>query len=200
MASPQQRPDPREPEPHFEPELRTTQPPRTAGQRLVFAWWWLVLTAVVIFALAWALWGRSGTGGWWSAGRVKNEPPPNVSQRAQPTIQGMGVEILTALDRRPFIGRNFQVTTVPVIDKTNSRAVWIGTKTTPPMLLILNGNSAPNSDIVKGSLLDVTGSVEKAPPAAEAQRQWNLTDSATSDLEKQGVYIQATKVIAIQPQ
>lgn len=199
MASPQQRPDPR-PEPHLEPELRITQPPRTAGQRLAFAWWWVVLTAAVIFGLAWAIWGWSGTGGWWSAGRVKNQPPPNVSQRAQPMIQGMGVEILTALNRRPFIGRNFQVTTVPVISKTSSRAVWIGTKTTPPMLLILNGNSAANSNIVKGSLLDVTGTVEKAPPAAEAQRQWNLSGSATSDLEMQGAYIQGTNVIAIQPQ
>lgn len=200
MASPQQRPDPRRPEPHLEPELRIQQPPRSAGRRLLFAWWWIVLIAAVVFAFGWAIWGRSGQGGWWSAGHVKNEPPPNVSQKPQPTIEGMGVEVLTAVDRRPFIGRNFQVTTVPVISKANNQAVWIGTRTTPPMLLILNANSAANSKIVNGSLLDVTGTVEKAPPAAQAQRQWHLPGSATSQLESQGVYIQATNVIPIQPQ
>lgn len=199
MASPQQRPDPGEPQPHFEPELKTTRPPRSAGQRLAFAWWWVFLTACVIFALAWAIWGWSGTGGWWSAGRAKTEPPASTSQNTQPMIQGMGVEILTAINRRPFVGRNFQVTTVPVITKSNDQAVWIGTKTTPPMLLVLNGNSAAHANIVPGSLLDVTGTVEKAPPAAQARRQWHLSGTDTTQLEKQGVYIQATNVVAIHP-
>jgi len=196
MASPQ-RPDPRGPQPHLETEINTKHPPRSAGQRLAFAWWWLLLIACVIFGLAWAIWGWSGTGGWWSAGHVQSEPPANTSQRAQPMIQGMGVEILTAINRRPFVGRNFQVSTVPVISKSNNQAVWIGTKTTPPMLLILNSAQA---DIAPGTLLDVSGTVEKAPPAAQASNEWKLSGSDTSQLENQGVYIQATKVYAIQPQ
>lgn len=200
MASPQ-RHDPGGLQPHFEPELNTSGPPRSAGRRLAFAWWWILLTAVVIFVLAWAIWGWSGTGGWWSAGRAKTAPPANTSQIAQPQIRGMGVEILTAADRRPFAGRNFQVSTVPVIRTDNNQAVWIGTKTTPPMLLILgSGAVSPNSHIVRGSLLDVTGTVEKAPPAAQAKSKWNLGADATSQLEKQGVYIQATRVLAIHSQ
>jgi hypothetical protein len=198
MASPQ-RPNPRGPQPHFEPELQTKQAPRTAGQRVAFAWWWLLLTACVIFGLAWAIWGWSGTGGWWSAGRVKSEPPANVSQRAQPmTVQGTGVEILTAVNRRPFAGRTFQVSTVPMISKSNNQAVWIGTKTAPPMLLILNSADA-DANIVPGTLLDVSGTVQKAPTAAQASNEWKLSGSDASQLENQGVYIQATKVYAIEP-
>src|SRR6185437_16065915 len=159
-----------------------------------FAWWWLLLTACVIFGVAWAIWGWSGTGGWWSAGRVKSEPPANISPRAQPmTVQGTGVEILTAVNRRPFAGRTFQVSTVPVISKSNNQAVWIGTKTAPPMLLILNSADA---SIVPGTLLDVSGTVEKAPTAAQASAKWKLSGSDASQLENQGVYIQATKVYA----
>lgn len=197
MASPQ-RPNPDVPQPHFEPELHTKHAPRTPGQRVAFAWWWLLLIAAVIFGLAWAIWGWSGTGGWWSAGRARTEPT-NISQRAQPMVRGMGVEILTAINRRPFAGRNFQVSTVPVISKSNNQAVWIGTKTTPPMLLILNGSTASDGNIVPGTLLDVSGTVEKAPPAAQASTEWNLSSGDTSQLENQGVYIQATKVYAIHP-
>lgn len=203
MASPQRpnpNPDSGRPQPHFEPELQTKHAPRTKGQRLAFAWWWILLVAAVIFGLAWAIWGWSGTGGWWSAGRVKTEPPANVSQRAQPMIRGMGVEILTATDRRPFAGRHFQVSTVPVISKSTDQAVWIGTKTTAPMLLILNGSSAAHADIAPGTLLDVSGTVEKAPPEAQARNEWKLSSGDTSQLENQGVYIQATKAIAVQPQ
>lgn len=196
MASPQ-RPDPRQSQPHFEPELNTKGPQRPAAQRLAFAWWWILLTACVVFGLAWAIWGWSGTGGWWSAGRVKSQPTANISQRAQPmTIQGTGVEILTAPNRRPFAGRKFQVSTVPVISKSNNQAVWIGTHTAPPMLLILNSADA---NIAPGTLLDVSGTVENAPPAAQASKEWKLSGSDTSQLENQGVYIQATKVYAIQP-
>lgn len=198
MASPQ-RPDPYRPEPHIEPELKITRPPRTAGQRIAFAWWLVVLLAAIIFGLGWSLWGRSGQGGWWSAGHAKSAPSANTSPSAPATIQGMGVEILTATDRRPFVGRNFQVTTVPVISKSNDGAVWIGTRTTPPMLLVLNGSPAAHANIVPGSLLDVSGTVEKAPPAAQAQREWKLSGNDTAQLEKQGVYIQATNVIAIHP-
>jgi len=196
MASPQ-RPNPRGPQLHFEPELQTKHAPRTPGQRVAFAWWWLLLTACVIFGLAWAIWGWSGTGGWWSAGRVKSEPAANTSQRAQPmTVQGTGVEILTAVNRRPFAGRTFQVSTVPVISKSNNQAVWIGTKTAPPMLLVLNSADA---NIVPGTLLDVSGTVEKAPASAQASKEWKLSGSHASQLENQGVYIQATKVYAIEP-
>lgn len=143
MASPQRQPG--GPQPHFEPELNTSRPPRTGGEKAAFAWWWILLTAVVIFALAWAIWGWSGTGGWWSAGRAKTKPQANTSPLVRPVIQGMGVEVLDALDRKPFVGRNFQVTTVPVIRKASDQAVWIGTKTAPPMLLILNANHPAGS-------------------------------------------------------
>jgi hypothetical protein len=197
MASPQ-RPDPRGTQPHFEPELDTTMPPRSAGRRLAFAWWWIFLLTVLILGLWWAIWGWAGTGGYWWGGRTESKPTV-TRQTPLPEIRGMGVEVLTATNRRPFIGRSFQVSTVPVVSKTNSHAVWIGTKTTPPMLLILsNGAVAPNTNIVAGSLLDVTGTVEKAPPAAQAKSEWNLDSNATSQLEKQGVYIQATHAYAIQ--
>lgn len=200
MASPQ-RPDPGGPQPHFEPELDTSGPRRSAKGRLAFAWWWLLLTAAVIFALAWAIWGWSGTGGWWSAGHVQSAPSANTSQNAQPTISGMGVEVLTAANRRPFIGRNFQVSTVPVIRAVNNQAVWIGTKTAPPMLLILGNGSVPaNTQISTGTLLDVTGTIEKAPSASQAKTQWNLDSTAAAQLEKQGVYIQASHAYAIHPQ
>lgn len=114
-------------------------------------------------------------------------------------VRGMGVEVLTAVDRRPFAGRNFQVTSVPVISKSNNQAVWIGTKTTPAMLLILKGSQATPANIVPGTLLDVSGTVEKAPPTDQASKEWNLSSGDTSQLESQGVYIQATNVIAIHP-
>lgn len=42
--------------------------------------------------------------------------------------------------------------------------------------------------------IDVTGKVQKAPPAAQAKQQWGLSDADVNRLEGEGVYVQATQV------
>ncbi|HZZ41123.1 MAG TPA: hypothetical protein VFE06_18440 [Acidobacteriaceae bacterium] len=125
--------------------------------------------------------------------------------------------ILEVANKQDYIGQSFQVRNVSVDHWSGSRAVWIGSRHSYlPMLLIFTSASplAPADATVAGTpatgqpagstaatganaqLLNVTGRIMKAPPTAQAQRQWNLSDEDVDQLEEEGVYIQAA---AVQP-
>jgi hypothetical protein len=133
---------------------------------------------------------NNGTGGTAATGYGAN----------QAAITGPGLNALTATNKRQYVGEHFQVNDVPVQTKVNNHVLWIGANNSTPMLLVLagNGNSAANADIGQGNRIDVTGTVQKAPPSARAKSEWSLSSGDVAKLERQGAYIEATQVHTVQ--
>lgn len=210
MASPQQRPDPEENHRIYE-NLERARRERRAGAAAGFAWWWVFWVVIIAIAIWWAGWGWGGSGGWWWGGRARTAPTygttttapanGNYAAGASPAMAtGTGLAVLSATDKQSYVGKQFQVSDVPVQKKVNDHVLWIGAKNATPMLLILsgNGNSAANAHIDQGSLVTVTGTVQKAPPRSQAKSQWSLSGGGADRLEQQGAYIEATQVHAAQ--
>ncbi|HEU5403011.1 MAG TPA: hypothetical protein VFU86_16760 [Terriglobales bacterium] len=66
-------------------------------------------------------------------------------------------------------------------------------------------NSAANSaasvnrtDIAQGDRVNVTGTVEKAPPSDTAKSQWGLSDAGVQRLEQQHAFIEVSQITKLQ--
>lgn len=57
-----------------------------------------------------------------------------------------------------------------------------------------NANSAAYTHAAQTDLVDVQGTVEKAPAARQAEKQWGLSTDAAKRLEREGVYVRASQV------
>ena len=64
------------------------------------------------------------------------------------------------------------------------------------MLAVLQGagHRAASAHLAQGDLVNVTGTVEKAPPATQARNQWKLSGNGQKRLEQQGVYVAASQI------
>jgi hypothetical protein len=178
-------------------------------------WWW-VWPVIIALVLWWAGWGWGSTGGWWwgrshSQNTAISAPPgarttetpanagaqqPLTSNGAAPqnsSATGAGVQVLAAENKAQFIGQPFQVSDVPVQQKVNDRVMWIGSSTVKPMLAVLSSNSG-DKNVNAGSVVNATGSVEKAPPAAQAERQWSISAQDAQRMENEGAYIQVSQL------
>ena len=183
MSLPDQR------DPNQRRELENLERRRLAGGSAAgwwFTWWWIWLLFLV--AIVWfGGWGWGGYGGWWW-GRPRAVAVYRVS--------GPGIAVLNATDKQPYVGQQFQVENVPVQKRVTNEVLWVGTNNSAPILLVLTGpgNSAANAGIRRGNLVDVRGTVQKAPAQAQAKQEWSLSDNGAKRLENQGVYVQASQV------
>lgn len=163
-----------------------------------FGWFWLwIWVWIIIILIVWfGGWGWGSYGGWWWGNRGRAGIVQPVNQ-----ITGSGVAVLSATNKQPFIGKQFQIRNVPVQQKSTDQAIWISMSNGTPMLVVLTGNqnTTANANISGGSRVDVTGTVQKPPPAQQAKSQWSLSDEQTNRLEQQGAYIQARQVQAARP-
>jgi hypothetical protein len=141
---------------------------------------------IIIAAIWFAGWGWGGYGGWWWG-----RPRTIVVQQGNVQPTGEGVAVLNAADKQPFVGQAFSIRNVRVAKKVNDQAFWIGTGDHARSMLVV-GSTAGN--IREGEQIDVTGTVEKAPPAAQAKQQWSLSDDGAQRLEQQRAYVQANQV------
>ncbi|HEX3985578.1 MAG TPA: hypothetical protein VHX13_03120 [Acidobacteriaceae bacterium] len=210
MASPQRKfstvtdPSPApQPQIHKDPPAPPTSP-TSRGWR--FGYSWILLLLILGFWYVGFGWGDSG--GWiWGH---RNAPIPVSSDSG---VNGTGIAILEVANKQDYVGQSFQISDVSVDHGSGNGAVWIGSRHSYlPMLLILPPGSplasaltdaaAPDmgalGDSASGAArvqhLDVTGRIMKAPPTAQAQQQWKLSDEDVDQLEEEGVYIQASKV------
>lgn len=189
--------------------------PGGAGAGWVWIWVWIVI--IIILVVWFGGWGWGGYGGWWwgnrsvrvvqplngnnnNEGAINNGAANNGAGNALPT--GSGVAVLNATDKHPFIGKPFQVNRIPVQNQVNDHVLWVGENNSAPMLVVLTGagNNTANANISQGNLVDITGTVEKAPPKDQAKKQWQLGDDDANRLEQEGAYIQATQVTQTAPQ
>jgi hypothetical protein len=188
-------------------------------------WWW-IWPVVIALAFWWAGWGWGGNGAWWwgrvnshntripahdaattetlaNAGAnqpIDGQPLTNSLGRGPAqTMAGPGVAILTAPSKQAFIGEKFAANDIPVQQKVDDHVMWIGEK--QPMLAVLSGASAASAnEVVHGAVVDAIGIVKKAPPAAQAKREWGLNNQQASRLEHDGAYIQISHLTVPPPQ
>lgn len=192
MASPQ-RPTPGEPI----GEPRKVDREVGGGVRFGWLWIWIWLAIIAfIVAIVWfGGWGWAGHGGWWWGHNETRALNP-----ADNTLNGSGIAVLNATNKQLFIGQPFHVRNVPVQSIVNDHALWVGVNDADSILVILSGNNAAaNTDIAQGNRVNVVGTIQKAPEAARASQQWDLSQDDVNHLEQQGAYVQATDVQSPQP-
>lgn len=192
MASPQR------PDPDFTPRrdfdqptgVRPGRPP--AGRRARFLLWWLIAVLIAAGIFWWIAWGWGGSGGSW----FRHEAPRPAS--SVPSTAGPGLPALNAANKTQFVGKPFQVDRVTVQDKVSDQVLWVGADDSTATLVILNGtgSTAGNGAINTGSLVDVTGTMQKAPPQPQAMRQWKLSSAGAARLEAQGAYVEGQVSLA----
>lgn len=156
-----------------------------------FGWIWLWWLFFIVIIFGWfAGWGWGGYGGWWGWGapRAGIVQPMNGATVTNP--------ILNATDRQAFVGKTLSVTNTQVLHKVNDTTFWVGPRDEQSLLVILSGNnnSLANAGISEGDHINVTGTVDKAPTAQEAQNQWKLDGDSAKRMEQQGVYLLANQV------
>ncbi len=211
MATPQ-RPNPNDPLRDLETNQTQNAVDRHGTGR--GAWIWIVIALVIVGVVWVAWWGWSYRGGGrgtnTGAGPVSGPPGPNGAvtdrQGVPPAngpaasvsgpLSGSGVPALNAENKRSFIGRVFEVHNVPVQESPSNGVVWVGNTGSAPTLVVLahTGNSAASTILGHGHLVDVTGTVVKAPSEAQAKHDWRLSSQAATQLEQEGAYVRATQV------
>jgi hypothetical protein len=186
---------------------------RETGARVGFGWIWIWIVIIIILVIWFGGFGWGGYGGWWWGSRTHTAVLPHNETggigNAQPApagnnaaLGGGGVQILTATNKQLFVNQGFDIRNVPVQQTNNNQAFWIGANNSDTMLVVLTGNqnNAANANIQQGQRVNVTGTIERAPSAAEAKRLWSLSDNDVNRLEQQGAYVQATQVQTEQSQ
>lgn len=209
MATPQRNfPDPpRNPAPLADDRKVATE----VGARVRFGWIWLAVAIVAILIVWFGGFGWGTYGGWWWGSNhhqpaltqpqsVNNGQPASAEQPAPATaaavLSGSGVQVLASNSRQALVGQAFDIRNVQVQSKTSDGAFWIAANNGAPMLVALNGGAANpiNADIAAGVRVNITGTVARAPSAAQAKRLWALGNDDTNRLERQGAYVQASQV------
>lgn len=179
---------------------------REVGGGVRWGWIWIIIAIIVILVVWFGGFGWGGPGGFLMRHQkpLPAAPNANVQQNPAPLTQGRqpnsaavggdGVQILTSTHKSALVGQPFDIRNVPVEEKDGDHAVWIGANNLEPMLVVLVGQEATNADagITQGSRVDVTGTVERAPSAQLAQREWHLSADGAKRLEQEGAYVQAT--------
>lgn len=94
------------------------------------------------------------------------------------------------------MGRRFQLNNVAIQRKVSDHIYWIGANSQSPTLVVLEGNesTATLDSLQTGRLIDVVGTVAKAPPTSDAATQWPLSEPGLAQLEKEGAYVSATQL------
>ncbi len=203
-------------------ELRRRQINQRPGIGSGWRSWWIVPVVIFFIGLLWfAGWGWGSYGGWWWGNR--SEGVPSVTQRnyenqgnaannqggipatnANPnnaensSNNTVGPAILSAANKRQYVGQPFEISSTPVLKKINDRVFWVGTDAATALLVVGANNANVAANIKDGEQVNVVGTVDQAPGAQDAARNWHLGPAAAQRLEKEGAYVNATQVTPIQ--
>lgn len=159
------------------------------GGGWVWLWIWVIIIVVAFFW--YAGWGWGAYGGWWGW----NGRTPVV------VTTGSGVAVLNSDNKAPFVGHSFDLRGARVQTAVTNNVFWVGNGRSRPMLLVVVNNPvASATPIAAGDLVAASGTVEKAPPAAQAKNEWHLNDTGVRQLEAQQVYLQSPYVSQLQRQ
>lgn len=148
---------------------------------------------------------------------------------ANDKITGSGLEVLQSSDKEPYVGKAFQLANAPVIEQVNNHVFWVGRDQADRILVVTNeagaststgntksgatstnGNtagtnangkqqSAAGGSVAQGNLVDVLGTVEKAPPESKAKQEWGLGQNGAQRVHQEGVYVMASSIEPVTP-
>lgn len=185
------------------------------------AWWWWLWVLILIAIVWFGGWGWGGYGGWWWAANRRRtvvvvQPAGsgiavlNASNKAAFVGQQFdlsNVPVTKKVSNRVFwVGTNNSAPTLLVLTAATRNGAQPSNATE-----VSNNNHSANTGVAgndTGSsayngngtaphqIISAKGTVEKAPEAEQAKREWNLSDSGTKRLENQGAYMQATELQA----
>jgi hypothetical protein len=185
------------------------------------AWWWWLWVLILIAIVWFGGWGWGGYGGWWWAANRRRtvvvvQPAGsgiavlNASNKAAFVGQQFdlsNVPVTKKVSNRVFwVGTNNSAPTLLVLTAATGNGAQPSNATE-----VSNNNHSANtggagndtgSSAYNGNgtaphqIISAKGTVEKAPEAEQAKREWNLSDSGTKRLENQGAYMQATELQA----
>lgn len=186
-------------------KFENLEPRQSDGYSATGAWgWWWVWFIILVCAFIWfAGWGWGSHGGWWwgnrrvaerfgaATGQSYNGPVGTPVGNGQPAE----APVLVANNKREFEGRPLQVSEAPVLEKVNNDVFWVGSNSSSPLLVVVNpaGNSAPAANVSPGESVNLTGTVEKAPAADQAKKEWGLDNAGAQKLEQEGAYLSANR-------
>lgn len=90
---------------------------------------------------------------------------------------------------------------MPVVKKVTNDVFWVGSNASAALLVVAKvpGNQVSAAKVKPGESVNVSGTVEKAPPAAEAEKDWGLDRTEAARLEQEGAYLNATQANPVQP-
>ena len=168
-------------------------------RKSVAPWWMWAVLALFVLAIVWGYLAMRGHNTTADSAAVTAE-----SERAR-SVDGVNdlLVIVTAPERRAFLGRNVQLTHVTVLDVVGDKTFWIGPSNEQRLFVVLNevpGSSRPGVEgrynINPGQVLNLTGTIQELPDAATARAQWGEA-GATAAREEQ-VYLFAQKAEIIQ--
>jgi hypothetical protein len=187
------------------PRFENLEPRRSDGYRATggaWAWWWGWFIILVCAFVWFGGWGWGSYGGWWwgnhrFAGRYSKV---NVGGYNGPVGTPVGdgqspqAAVLIASNKREFEGQSLQVSGASVTKRVNNDVFWVGSNSSAPLLVVISAPANPASarNVTAGESVNVSGTIEKAPPADEAKKDWGLDDAGTQRLEKEGAYLNAT--------
>ena len=210
---------------------------RRTGVGFPWTWVWVV---IIIAAFWFVGWGWGSYGGWWWGGRrpgivgrvntgAQNNrstaaatpatygAPPNGAVSTNPAndhITGTGLQVLQSTDKRPFVGKNFQLANVPVQKQVNDHVFWVGRNQGDRILVVTNGkvnlngsamsttntgSNASSTNVAQGNLVDVQGTVERAPSQSQAEQKWGLGQNGAQRVHQEGVYVMASTFQPVHP-
>ncbi len=156
-----------------------------------FVWWWIWLMIIVIAFFWFAGWGWWGYGGWWWGRQGV----------IYPVTTGSGVAVLNSNNRAAYAGQPFDLRAARVQHQVSNNVLWIGNGRSQPMLLVVKpspGITVPS--ISAGDLVAASGTVQKAPPAAQAENEWRLDNTGLQRLEHQQAYLESGYLAKLQRQ
>lgn len=183
-------------------------------------WWvlWLIIIAAIIWGIGW------GWGGWWGARRTTAIGPAGnnapVATANQPAVPQGDVALIRENNKESYIGQHVKLENVSVQKVRNAKIFWVGTSDQHKLLVVNTASALPqsegteaakggnagepthrnsgatsgNSELQSGKIISVSGTVEKAPDASQAQSELGLNQDEAKDLAKAGAYLRADTV------
>jgi hypothetical protein len=174
---------------------------------------------ILVFIIWFGGWGWGPYGGWWGwsgANRAAVRPGPigttgngnyaaKNGQNTTPAPAGNNLNqttdtlaVLTSPAKQSYLGKKVELKNVRV-QGTSGNAIWVGSSDSQKLLVVEQKRNQHAAPPAQNSEIDVRGTVEKAPPAQQAEKQWGLSGNDAQQVEKDGVYIAANQVQPLQP-
>ena len=106
----------------------------------------------------------------------------------EPSVTDIGT--VTGQDAYDMVGQPVRIAGAKVQQVVSDQAFWMGPSASQRVLVVVPGEGSP---VAAGDTVNVSGTVERVPSAAEGFRRLNLGTQAEDVLRIQIVYVQATQ-------